>query len=93
MVKDIDVWLEKNLLNIPKPVIRAMKKNGVNALKDTAEPILNIYSHVYKILRFNPGFWDRNWCRYETGWVFSIRILLQCCSIPSTVLYMESFNP
>jgi len=33
VVKDIDVWLEKNLLNIPKPVIRAMKKNGVNALK------------------------------------------------------------
>jgi len=33
IVKDMDAWLEEHLISTPKTVIRAMKKNTVNAQK------------------------------------------------------------
>ena len=33
IVNDIDLWLDKHVLSIPKPVLRVMKQNSVNALK------------------------------------------------------------
>ena len=33
-VLDMDAWLDQHIISTPKTVIRAMKKNTVNAQKD-----------------------------------------------------------
>ena len=35
IVGDIDIWLDKHIMSTPKEVIRAIKKNNVNAIKET----------------------------------------------------------